>query len=112
MPRSAIMITRSLKLNLKLVYQLTQRMMICLSKCRPVNGASTETNCRILPMIPDRRAVCTRAVALALAEAGAAVAANYRERGEEARAVAEAIHKSGGRAAAFGADVSLRIAVQ
>src|SRR6516165_8235598 len=49
MPRSAIMITRSLKLNLKLVYQLTQRMMICLSKCRPLNNASTETNRRILP---------------------------------------------------------------
>src|SRR6516162_2029500 len=43
------MITRSLKLNLKLVYQLTQRMMICLSKCRPLNNASTETNRRILP---------------------------------------------------------------
>src|SRR5215471_19146692 len=49
MPRSAIMITRSLKLNLKLVYQLTQRMMICLSKCHPLNNASTKTNRRILP---------------------------------------------------------------
>jgi hypothetical protein len=48
MPRSAIMITRSLKLNLKLVYQLTQRTMICLSKCRPLNNASTETNRRTL----------------------------------------------------------------
>jgi 3-oxoacyl-[acyl-carrier protein] reductase len=53
-----------------------------------------------------------KAVALALAEAGAAVAVNYRERGEEAGAVAKAIRKSGGRAAAFGADVSLRITVQ
>lgn len=53
-----------------------------------------------------------KAVALALAEAGAAVAVNYRERGNEARAVAEAIRKRGGRAAAFRADVSLRIAVQ
>jgi hypothetical protein len=43
------MITRSLKLNFKLVYQLTQRTMICLSKCRPLNNASTETNPRILP---------------------------------------------------------------
>lgn len=52
-----------------------------------------------------------KAVALALAEAGAAVAVNYRERGGEAKAVAEAIRKGGGRAAAFGADVSLRAAV-
>jgi 3-oxoacyl-[acyl-carrier protein] reductase len=52
-----------------------------------------------------------KAVALALAEAGAAVAVNYRERGQEAEAVAEAIRKGGGRAAAFGADVSLHAAV-
>jgi 3-oxoacyl-[acyl-carrier protein] reductase len=53
-----------------------------------------------------------RAVALALAGAGAAVAVNYRERGDDAGAVAETIMKSGGRAAAFGADVSLSAAVQ
>jgi 3-oxoacyl-[acyl-carrier protein] reductase len=52
-----------------------------------------------------------KAVALALAKAGAAVAVNYRERGGEAEAVAETIRKGGGRAAAFGADVSLRSAV-
>lgn len=52
-----------------------------------------------------------KAVALALGEAGAAVAVNYRERGGEAEAVAETIRKGGGRAAAFGADVSLRAAV-
>jgi 3-oxoacyl-[acyl-carrier protein] reductase len=52
-----------------------------------------------------------KAIALALAEAGAAVAVNYRERAQEAEAVAEAIRASGGRAAAFGADVSLRTAV-
>jgi hypothetical protein len=39
----------SLKLSLKLVYQLTQRMMIWLSKWRPTNSASSETNRRILP---------------------------------------------------------------
>ena len=33
------MITKSLRLNLKLVYQLTHRMMICPSKCRPLNSA-------------------------------------------------------------------------
>jgi len=53
-----------------------------------------------------------KAVALALAEAGAAVAVNYRERGGEAEAVADAIRASGGRAAAFGADVALGAAVQ
>jgi 3-oxoacyl-[acyl-carrier protein] reductase len=37
---------------------------------------------------------------------------NYRERSDEAEAVTEAIRKSGGRAAAFGADVSRRGAVQ
>jgi 3-oxoacyl-[acyl-carrier protein] reductase len=53
-----------------------------------------------------------RAIALALAAAGAAIAVNYRERVEEAEAVAEHIRESGRRAAIFGADVSLRIAVQ
>lgn len=53
-----------------------------------------------------------KGIALALAEAGAAVAVNYRERGGEANAVAESICKSGGRAAAFGADVSRGVAVQ
>jgi 3-oxoacyl-[acyl-carrier protein] reductase len=46
------------------------------------------------------------AIALALAEAGAAVAVNYRTRGDEAAAVVEAIEGAGGRAAACGADVS------
>ena len=53
-PRSAIMITKSLKLNLKLVYQLTHRMMICPSKCRPLNSASTGPKGCILPSSPDR----------------------------------------------------------
>ena len=47
-----------------------------------------------------------RAVALALAEAGAAVAVNYRERAKEAADVIEAIRGKGGRAMAIGADVS------
>jgi 3-oxoacyl-[acyl-carrier protein] reductase len=53
-----------------------------------------------------------KAVALALAKGGAAVAVNYRARGDEADAVVEAIAKSGGRAEAFCADVSRSAAVQ
>ncbi len=52
-----------------------------------------------------------KAIASALAHAGASVAVNYRERGEEAAAVVESISKAGGRAAAFRADVSVRTAV-
>lgn len=53
-----------------------------------------------------------KAVALALARGGAAVAINYRERDKDANEVAETIRKSGGDAATFGADVSLGAAVQ
>ena len=53
-----------------------------------------------------------KAIALALAKAGAAVAVNYRERGEEAAAVVDAIRQGGGRAAAIAADVSNAAAVQ
>src|SRR5215471_10025974 len=41
------------RLNLKLAYQLTQRMMICPSKCRPLNSASTGKNRCILSSSPD-----------------------------------------------------------
>jgi 3-oxoacyl-[acyl-carrier protein] reductase len=47
------------------------------------------------------------ATAIALAKAGAAVAVNYRERSQEAAAVVENIQRSGGRATAVAADVSL-----
>lgn len=47
-----------------------------------------------------------RAVALALADAGAAVAVNYRVRADDARGVVEAIRDAGGRAMAIGTDVS------
>ena len=53
-----------------------------------------------------------KAIALALAEAGATVAVNYRERMEDAWAVIETSRKRGGCAAAFGADVSVRSAVE
>jgi 3-oxoacyl-[acyl-carrier protein] reductase len=51
------------------------------------------------------------AVALALAEAGCAVAVNYRERAEDAEAVVAKIKALGGRAIAVAADVSQSAAV-
>src|SRR5262245_49913416 len=53
-----------------------------------------------------------KAIALALAKVGSAVAVNYRQRSGEAIAVVEAIVESGGRAAAFCADVSHAAAAQ
>ena len=47
-----------------------------------------------------------QAIAISLAEAGAAVAVNYREKAAEARNVVETIRRAGGRAMAVGADVS------
>jgi 3-oxoacyl-[acyl-carrier protein] reductase len=47
-----------------------------------------------------------QAIAVSLAEAGAAIAVNYREKAAEARNVAETIRRAGGRAMALGADVS------
>ena len=52
------------------------------------------------------------AIALALAEAGAKVAVNYREQSGQAAAVVETIRERGGQAEAFAADVSLGTAVQ
>ena len=52
------------------------------------------------------------AIALSLAEAGAAVAVNYRERAEDAEAVVARIKAGGGRAIAVAADVSLAAAVR
>src|SRR6202023_1551721 len=46
------------------------------------------------------------AIALALADAGAAVAVNYRERADDANAVVAGITAKGGRARAVAADVS------
>jgi 3-oxoacyl-[acyl-carrier protein] reductase len=47
-----------------------------------------------------------RAIAVSLAEAGAGVAVNYREKSVEAEAVAREIRESGGKALAIRADVS------
>ena len=51
------------------------------------------------------------AIAMALAEAGAAVAVNYRERADEAEAVVAKIREIGGRATGIAADVSQATAV-
>jgi 3-oxoacyl-[acyl-carrier protein] reductase len=53
-----------------------------------------------------------KAIALALAEEGATVAVNYRERQHEAESVVEAIRQTGGRADAISGDVSIAHAVQ
>jgi 3-oxoacyl-[acyl-carrier protein] reductase len=53
-----------------------------------------------------------RAIAVSLAEAGAAVAVNYLSKAGEAGSVVEAIHKLGGRAISVGADVSKAVAVK
>jgi acetoacetyl-CoA reductase len=47
-----------------------------------------------------------KAIAISLAEAGAAVAVNYREKSAEAEAVAKAVRDNGGKAMAIAADVS------
>src|SRR5471030_1445568 len=46
------------------------------------------------------------AIVRSLAQAGTAVAVNYRERAKEANALVDAIGKAGGRAIAIAADVS------
>jgi len=47
-----------------------------------------------------------QAIAVSLAEAGASIAVNYRDKAAEARNVAETIRGAGGRAMAIGADVA------
>src|SRR5690349_7260932 len=53
-----------------------------------------------------------RAIAISLAEAGAAVAVNYLSKTGEAKATVETIHKLGSRAISVGADVSQAAAVK
>jgi 3-oxoacyl-[acyl-carrier protein] reductase len=71
----------------------------------------SELNSRIALVTGASRGI-GKAIALALANAGAGVAVNYRERAEEAASVVEVIHRSGGRAVAIAADVSIASAVQ
>lgn len=72
-----------------------------------------------MPELKNRIALVTggsrgigRAIAFTLANAGAGVAVNYRERAEEAASVVDAIHQSGGKAVAVRADVSVASSVQ
>ena len=67
----------------------------------------------IVPDLTNRVALVTggsrgigRAIALALADAGASVAVNYREAADSAHAVADALRAAGRRAIAVAADVS------
>jgi 3-oxoacyl-[acyl-carrier protein] reductase len=53
-----------------------------------------------------------KAIVRALSEAGAAVAANYRQRSEEAMAVVQDIRRNGGRSTTIAADVSVSGDVQ
>lgn len=53
-----------------------------------------------------------KAISVALAEAGAAVAVNYRERANDAHAAVNEIRNHNGRAEAFGCDVSVATSVQ
>ena len=78
-------------------------------------GSTAETD---MPALTGKVALVTggsrgigRAIAVSLAEAGASVAVNYREKAAEAAATVEVIRRAGGRAIAVGADVSQATAV-
>jgi len=75
------------------------------------NFGMSELKSRIALVTGGSRGI-GKAIVLALAKAGAAVAVNYRERNEEAASVVDAVRLSGGRAAAFAADVSVAGCVQ
>jgi 3-oxoacyl-[acyl-carrier protein] reductase len=75
-----------------------------------VAGSSIDLHNRVALVTGGSRGI-GRAIALILADAGAAVAVNYRERAQEAAAVVEAIHAAGRLSTAIGADVSVRQSV-
>ncbi|PTB22050.1 3-oxoacyl-ACP reductase [Trinickia symbiotica] len=68
--------------------------------------ANTALNSRVALVTGGSRGI-GRAISIALASAGAAVAVNYRQRENEAAEVIAAIERAGGRAIAVRADVSI-----
>lgn len=71
----------------------------------------SELNSRVALVTGGSRGI-GRAVSMALAEAGATVAVNYRERVNDADAVVREIRDHKGRAEAFGCDVSVAASVR
>jgi len=74
-------------------------------------GKMTDLTKRVALVTGGSRGI-GRAIAISLADAGAAVVVNYREKAAEAASVVEAIKRKGGRAMAIAADVSQAEAVK
>jgi 3-oxoacyl-[acyl-carrier protein] reductase len=71
-----------------------------------MSALSTDLNNRVALVTGGSRGI-GRAIAISLASTGAAVAVNYRQRGDEAAQVVAEIESAGGRAIAVRADVSV-----